>query len=245
MKELRPTVIKAQTAMKEGYDGAFESARSKPGAAEVYERIAALPTIDVKVQQPGGEQLDLLGLYKGALGAVGELWAYGQQAIRKSGEAGAAASWGLKKPWPSPKPGAADLVQAGDQVRWQRLQGDRLRADLARVRDGRGPGARGHVRAAGGLSAQRWHFQEPRGQPHRRGLPRPDVHRADRRPRLRGKNPAPPSPLCPAACSTTALHVGGELGVAGEVQERGGPLALAARVRWWQGVAGCPLAALT
>ena len=49
MKELRPTVIKAQAAMKEGYDGAFESARSKPGAAEVYERIAALPTIDVKV----------------------------------------------------------------------------------------------------------------------------------------------------------------------------------------------------
>ena len=99
MKELRPTVIKAQAAMKEGYDGAFESARSKPGAAEVYERIAALPAIDVKVQQPGGEQLDLLGLYKGALGAVGELWEYGQQAIRESGEAGAAASWGLKKVW--------------------------------------------------------------------------------------------------------------------------------------------------
>ena len=49
MRQLRPTVIKAQAAMKEGYDGAFESARIKPGAAEVYERIAALPTIDVKV----------------------------------------------------------------------------------------------------------------------------------------------------------------------------------------------------
>ena len=37
--------------------------------------------------------------YKGALGAVGELWEYGQQAIVGSGEAGVAASWGLKKVW--------------------------------------------------------------------------------------------------------------------------------------------------
>jgi len=63
----------------------------------VYARIAALPEKVGKVRQPGGEQLDLIGLYKGALGAVGELWAYGQQAIVASGEAGVAASWGLKK----------------------------------------------------------------------------------------------------------------------------------------------------
>ena len=74
MQELRPTVIKAQAGMKEGYGGAFESARGKPGAAEVYERIAALPQIDGKVRQPGGKQLDLVGMYKGALG---ELWEYG------------------------------------------------------------------------------------------------------------------------------------------------------------------------
>jgi hypothetical protein len=97
MHELRPTVIKAQKAMKRGYDKAFKAARGKRGAAEVYARIAALPEKVGKVRQPGGEQLDLIGLYKGALGAVGELWAYGQQAIVASGEAGVAASWGLKK----------------------------------------------------------------------------------------------------------------------------------------------------
>ena len=53
---------------------------------------------------------------------------------------------------------------------------------------------------------------------------------------------APPSPVCPAACSATALHVGGELGVSGE---EGRVVALVARVWWWQGVAGGPLAALT
>ena len=99
MSQLRPTVIKAQAAMKEGYGAAFEEARGKPGAAEVYERIAALPEKIGKVRQPGGEQLDLIGLYKGALGAVGELWLYGQQTRVGSGEAGVAASWGLKKVW--------------------------------------------------------------------------------------------------------------------------------------------------
>ena len=49
------------------------------------------------MRQPGGEQLDLIGLYKGALGAIGDLWAYGQQAIAASGEAGVGASWGIKK----------------------------------------------------------------------------------------------------------------------------------------------------
>ena len=84
MSQLRPTVIEAQAAMKAGYSAAFESARGKPGAAEVYERIAALPEKIGKVRQPGGEQLDLIGLYKGALSALGELWEYGQQAIAAS-----------------------------------------------------------------------------------------------------------------------------------------------------------------
>ena len=100
MEELRPIVTKAQAAMKKGYSKAFKAARSKPGAAEVYKRIAALPEKIGKVRQPGGEQLDLIGLYKGALGAVGELWEYGQQTIVASGERrGVAASWGLKKVW--------------------------------------------------------------------------------------------------------------------------------------------------
>ena len=97
MRLLRPMIIEAQGGVKEGYGGAFESACGKPGAAEVYLRIAALPQIDGKVRQPRGEQLDLLGLYKGALGAVGKLWEYGQQALVASGEAAAAASWGIKK----------------------------------------------------------------------------------------------------------------------------------------------------
>ena len=69
MGELRPVVIAAQAAMKAGYGAAFESARGKPGAAPVYERVAALPEMSGKVQQPGGAQLNLVGLYKGALGA--------------------------------------------------------------------------------------------------------------------------------------------------------------------------------
>ena len=97
MSELRPVVITAQAAMKAGYGAAFESARSKQGAAAAFDRVAALTEISGKVQQPGGDQLDLVGLYKGALGAVGELWAYGQRAIAASGEAGVAASWGIKK----------------------------------------------------------------------------------------------------------------------------------------------------
>ena len=97
MQQLRPKVIEAQAAMKAGYGAAFESARGKRGAAAAFDRVTALTEISGKVQQPGGDQLDLVGLYKGALGAVGELWAYGQQAIAASGEAGVAASWGIKK----------------------------------------------------------------------------------------------------------------------------------------------------
>eukprot|EP00964_Phaeocystis_antarctica_P130731 scaffold94603_cov105-Phaeocystis_antarctica.AAC.1 len=84
MSQLRSVVIEAQKGMKTGYCRAFESARGKPGAAEVYERIAALPEKIAKVRQPGGEQLDLIGLYKGALLALGEMWEYGQQAIAAS-----------------------------------------------------------------------------------------------------------------------------------------------------------------
>jgi len=97
MQQLRPTVIEAQERMKAGYSAAFESARGKQGAAAGYDRIAALIEISGKVQQLGGAQLDLVGLYKGALGAVDELWEYGQRAIAASGEAGVAASWGIKK----------------------------------------------------------------------------------------------------------------------------------------------------
>ena len=102
--ELRPVVIEAQWAMKAGSDQAFETACSKPGAAEAYERIATLPERSDEVRQPGGEQLDLIGLYKGGLGAVGELWEYGQQAIVASGEAGVAAWWGILKAQPIPAP---------------------------------------------------------------------------------------------------------------------------------------------
>ena len=104
MAELRPVVIEAQRAMKAGSDQAFEAACSKPGAAEAYEHIARLPERSEGVRQPGGEQLDLIGLYKGGLGAVGELWEYGQQAIVASGEAGVAAWWGILKAQPIPAP---------------------------------------------------------------------------------------------------------------------------------------------
>ena len=54
------------------------------------------------MQQPGGEQLDIIGLYKGALGALEHLWQYGQQALEVSGEAAGpralvSAAWGIKK----------------------------------------------------------------------------------------------------------------------------------------------------
>ena len=68
----------------------------------VFPRIAALPEKNDEVRQPGGEQLDLLGLYKASLGAIGELWEYGQQVIVASGEAGVVAWWGILKAQPSP-----------------------------------------------------------------------------------------------------------------------------------------------
>ena len=63
MWELRPTVIEAQEKMKAGYGAAFESARGKQGAAEAFDRVAALTEISGKVQQPGGEQLDLVAAF--------------------------------------------------------------------------------------------------------------------------------------------------------------------------------------
>jgi len=102
MVELRPVVLEAQRAMKAGSDQAFAAACSKPGAAEACKRIAALPEKNDEVRQPGGEQLDLVGLYKASLGAIGELWEYGQQVIVASGEAGVVAWWGILKAQPSP-----------------------------------------------------------------------------------------------------------------------------------------------
>jgi hypothetical protein len=102
MQELRPEVIEAKQKMRACYDEAFKAAREKFGAAEVFNRILALPEKHSTMQQPGGEQLDVIGLYKGALGALEELWQYGQQALEASGEAGGpralvSAAWGIKK----------------------------------------------------------------------------------------------------------------------------------------------------
>ena len=49
------------------------------------------------MHQPGGTTLDLIEFYKGALGAIGELWTFGQEAVEASGEPGVAASWSIKK----------------------------------------------------------------------------------------------------------------------------------------------------
>ena len=100
MSKLRKVVIKAQKAMKKAYENAYIKAYRKQGAAEVFQRIAAVPQKLDWVHQPDGAQLDLIGLYKGALGALGELWEYGQQVVRASGEEGVAVSWSLKKARP-------------------------------------------------------------------------------------------------------------------------------------------------
>ena len=97
MATLRPKVIEAQKLMKEGYEGAFKTACSKPNASEAIERIKTLPEKKDQVHQPGGTALDLIKFYKGALGAIGELWTFGQKAIDASGEEDVAASWSIKK----------------------------------------------------------------------------------------------------------------------------------------------------
>ena len=48
-----------------------------------------------------GQLISFVGLYKGALGAIGALWRYGQQVVAASGEKDAAASWGIKKVRPT------------------------------------------------------------------------------------------------------------------------------------------------
>ena len=100
MSKLRKVVIRAQKAMKKAYENAYIKAYGKQGAAEVFQRIAAVPERRDRVHQPDGAQLDLIGLYKGALGALGELWEYGQQVVVESGERGVAVSWSLKKARP-------------------------------------------------------------------------------------------------------------------------------------------------
>ena len=102
MSKLRKVVIRAQKAMKKAYEKAYIKAYHKQGAAEVYQRIAKVPERRdwVHQPQPDGAQLDLIGLYKGALGALGELWEYGQQVVVASGEERVAVSWSLKKARP-------------------------------------------------------------------------------------------------------------------------------------------------
>jgi len=100
MSKLRKVVIKAKKAMKKAYENAYIKAYHKQGAAEVFQRIAAVPQKLDWVHQPDGEQLDLIRLYKGALGALGELWEYGQQVVLASGEADVKVSWSLKKARP-------------------------------------------------------------------------------------------------------------------------------------------------
>ncbi len=91
-----------------GHGQAFEAVRSKPGAAEVLDRIAALPEKRGKARQMWTS--DIVGLYKGALVAVDELWHFGRQASAASGEAGVKASWGIKKvPRPSYAESRPDL----------------------------------------------------------------------------------------------------------------------------------------
>ena len=100
MSKLRKVVIKAKKAMKKAYENAYIKAYHKQGAAEVFQRIAAVPQKLDWVHQPDGAQLDLIGLYKGALGALGELWEYGQQVVLASGEADVKVSRSLKKARP-------------------------------------------------------------------------------------------------------------------------------------------------
>ena len=96
MSELRPEVVKAQTKMKEGYGEAFEQAFA--GAGPTLEKIKQLKKDGPKKErQPGGRDLDIFGLFKGALGAIGELWAYGLEVREASGEHDAGLSWGIKK----------------------------------------------------------------------------------------------------------------------------------------------------
>ena len=95
MKELRPKIVEAQDGMKRLYSQAFDEAFA--GAGPTLEKIKQLKKDGPKKErQPGGKDLDIFGLFKGALGAIGELWAYGLEVREASGEHDAELSWGLK-----------------------------------------------------------------------------------------------------------------------------------------------------
>ena len=85
MGELRPKIVEAQSGMKELYTKAFDEAFA--GAGPTLEKIKQLKKDGAKKErQPGGKDLDIFGLFKGALGAIGELWAYGLEVREASGE---------------------------------------------------------------------------------------------------------------------------------------------------------------
>ena len=97
MQQLRPRIVEAQKEMVRVYTAALERAMAKPGAAAAFEKIKKLKERRSKEHQPGGKKLDILGLFEGALGAIGELWAYGLEVREASGERDAGLSWGIKK----------------------------------------------------------------------------------------------------------------------------------------------------
>ena len=97
MAKMRPKIVDAQKEMVDVYRAALESAMAKPGAAAAFEKIKQLEERRKKEHQPGGKELDIVGLFKGALGAIGELWAYGLEVREASGERDAGLSWGIKK----------------------------------------------------------------------------------------------------------------------------------------------------
>jgi len=97
MRDLRPQIIEAQREMVRVYTAAFERAVGKPGATAAFEKIKKLEERRNKERHPGGRDLDIIGLFKGALGAIGELWAYGLEVRAASGEHDAGLSWGVKK----------------------------------------------------------------------------------------------------------------------------------------------------
>ena len=92
MDKLRPAVVAAQHAMVEQYGAAFERARAKPGAAAAFARIEQLEEKNGKAPQPGGAGLDILGLYRGALGALPALWDLGLEVVATAARRGAALS---------------------------------------------------------------------------------------------------------------------------------------------------------
>jgi len=106
MKDLRPQIAKAQGVMKMNYGKAFDQAFA--GAGPTLEKIKQLKKDGPKKErQPGGKDLDIFGLFKGALGAIGELWAYGLEVRAASGEHDAGLTWGLKH-----RPASSEVLEA-------------------------------------------------------------------------------------------------------------------------------------